>query len=93
MAVKFEDLVSDRFKVVVGDIVAFFDQHSPTGMDLDKLTERLCGNISPVESHTFRRGKVGGWRDVLSEEHRAAIKEIAGDLLVKLGYELGVDWQ
>jgi len=90
--VRFEDLVSDRLKQVVRDMLLFFDQRSPTGIDLDKLSERVRLNIDPVRSHTFRKGKAGGWREELSEEHRAAVKEVAGDLLIELGYETGLDW-
>ena len=41
---------------------------------------------------TFRKGKIGGWRSEFSEEHVQAAREIAGPLLVKLGYEADPEW-
>jgi hypothetical protein len=41
---------------------------------------------------TFRRGSIGGWRERLDEEHRRAIKRVAADVLVNLGYEHDESW-
>jgi Sulfotransferase domain len=41
---------------------------------------------------TFRKGKIGGWRSEFCEEHVQAAREIAGPLLVKLGYEADPHW-
>jgi len=35
---------------------------------------------------------LGRWKRDMSDEDRAAFKEVAGDLLVALGYEEGPDW-
>lgn len=40
----------------------------------------------------FFKGKVGVWKDYFNEEHKAAIKEEIGDLLIELGYEHDLDW-
>jgi hypothetical protein len=37
-------------------------------------------------------GATNQWRDFFDSEHRARFKEVAGDLLVQLGYETGYDW-
>jgi hypothetical protein len=37
---------------------------------------------------TFRKGLIGGWREEFSSEHEQAAKEVAGPLLVELGYEV-----
>jgi hypothetical protein len=52
----------------------------------------LVDAIQPRRSHTFRSGKTGGWREQFTEEHKALFKDIAGDLLVRLGYEKSNDW-
>jgi hypothetical protein len=44
------------------------------------------------QSHTFRGGRTGGWREAFDESHRALFKEVAGDWLVELGYERGYEW-
>jgi sulfotransferase 6B1 len=41
---------------------------------------------------TFRKGQIGGWREEFSEEHERAAREIAGPLLVELGYEADPEW-
>jgi len=41
---------------------------------------------------TFRKGQIGGWRSEFSEEHARAAREIAGPLLVELGYEADPEW-
>ena len=61
-------------------------------LDLDEqkmisIQENLFGS-----GRTFRKGRAGGWREEFFEEHKKAIKDEAGDLLVELGYEDGPDW-
>jgi hypothetical protein len=41
---------------------------------------------------TFRKGEIGSWRQTLSAEHKRLFKQIAGDVLVKMGYERSLDW-
>jgi hypothetical protein len=40
----------------------------------------------------LRKGIIGDWRDRLAPEEQALFKEIAGDLLIRLGYETSHDW-
>lgn len=40
----------------------------------------------------FFKGKVGAWKDYFNEEHKAAMKEEIGDLLIQLGYEKDLGW-
>jgi hypothetical protein len=44
------------------------------------------------EGHSFRKGQIGGWREIFKEEHKARFKELAGDLLIELGYEQDSAW-
>ncbi len=57
-----------------------------------KRVEQISEQIFSRESQTFRKGKIGDWRNYFSEGHKAAFKVIAGDLLVELGYETGWNW-
>jgi sulfotransferase 6B1 len=52
----------------------------------------LRESIQPRKSRTFRSGKVGGWREHFSPEHKRLFLSVAGDLLVRLGYENGDEW-
>jgi len=54
--------------------------------------ELLSSSIDPQSSPTFRSGKIGGWKDHFTPEHKMLFKQVAGDLLVKLGYESDLDW-
>jgi hypothetical protein len=40
----------------------------------------------------FRKGVAGDWREFFTKRDREIYKEIAGDLLIQLGYEKDYDW-
>jgi len=44
------------------------------------------------KSDTFYSGKIGKWKKEFTKEHKALYKEIAGQLLIDLGYEQDLDW-
>jgi hypothetical protein len=54
---------------------------------LEKVYRKHFGH-----SWNFFKGKVGVWKEVFNEEHKAAAKEAIGDLLIELGYEQDYDW-
>jgi hypothetical protein len=58
----------------------------------EKALSVLVEAIQPQKSHTFRSGKTGSWRDFFTKEHKKLFKDIAGDLVVRLGYETRNDW-
>jgi len=91
-AVKFEDLVSERRNETLRSIVAFFAKHCVAEFDIDEVTQRAVSNMNPKSSPTFRKGRVGGWREGFSDKHKAHIKMVAGELLVQLGYEQDQNW-
>jgi hypothetical protein len=43
-------------------------------------------------SRTFRSGTAGGWRERFTPEHKRLFLDVAGDLLVQLGYERNDNW-
>jgi hypothetical protein len=55
------------------------------------LAAQLSRNTWIVRS-TEREGEIGSWRRHFSEAHKQRFKEIAGALLVELGYERDLDW-
>jgi sulfotransferase 6B1 len=91
-AVKFEDLRDDGREATVRKMVEYYLQRSRQIGDVDSLTRHAIVNITPEKSHTFRQGRKGGWRDVFRPEHCDTFKNLAGDLLVKYGYEASLDW-
>jgi hypothetical protein len=45
-------------------------------------------NAAEAKSAFFRKGKAGGWRDVLTEAQRQRIETDHGETMRKLGYEI-----
>ncbi|MCL7452192.1 MAG: sulfotransferase domain-containing protein [Anaerolineae bacterium] len=63
------------------------------GFDLSKQDlERIAERIFYRRSWTFRRGAIGDWRNHFASQHKAALKEVAGQVLIDLGYEADLDW-
>ena len=92
MCIRFEDLIDNRDAT----LNAMLDEVEKTGYKIPTPREKalavLVSAIQPKKSHTFRSGKTGGWRAHFGDEHKKLFKDIAGDLLVKLGYEQNNDW-
>ena len=57
----------------------------------NKLVERVNKNLFGG-TVTFRQGKTGGWKSHFTKKHKVLFKKVAGDLLIKLGYEKGMNW-
>jgi hypothetical protein len=92
MCIRFEDLTDNRDAT----LNAMLDEVEKTGYVVptprEKALEILARAIQPTRSHTFRSGTTGGWREYFTDEHKALFMDVAGDLLVRLGYERGSDW-
>ena len=92
MCIRFEDLIEQRDAT----LDAMLDEVESIGYKIptprEKALSILVEAIQPKKSHTFRSGKVGGWREHFTEEHKALFKDVSGDLLVRLGYEENEDW-
>lgn len=92
MKVHFEDLVNDR-SVALGRIADHFLQRAgPLPTPRSRIVEFLDASINPRKSPTFRSGKTGEWKKYFTAEHKRIFKEVAGHLLVQLGYESSDDW-
>ena len=92
MCIRFEDLINNRDAT----LEAMLDEVESTGYKIPtpraKALSILIEAIQPKKSHTFRSGKTGGWKEHFTEGHKNLFKDVAGDLLVRLGYEKGNDW-
>ncbi len=92
LCLRFEDLIDNR----AATLNQMLDQIEKTGYNLPtpraKALEILTEAIQPKKSKTFRSGKTGGWRKHFTEAHKTLFKDLAGDLLVRLGYEKDNDW-
>ena len=92
LCIRFEDLINNRDRT----LSAMLDQVEKTGYKCPTPREAslavLTRAIQPKKSRTFRSGKTGGWREEFSDEHKKLFKDVAGDLLVRLGYEPSNNW-
>jgi hypothetical protein len=92
LCLRFEDLIDNRDAT----LNAMLNEVERTGYEIPTPRARalsvLIGSIQPKKSHTFRSGQTGGWREHFTDEHKKLFKDVAGDLLVRLGYEKNNDW-
>ena len=92
LCLRFEDLIDNR----QGTLDAMLHEVERTGYRIptprEKALSILVEAIQPRKSHTFRSGKTGGWREHFTENHKTLFKDVAGDLLIRLGYEKNNDW-
>lgn len=91
LTIHFEDLIHARAATltsIMDHLLSRVPLQAPRQLILDSLE----ASINPTKSPTFRSGKTGEWKKHFTEEHKALFKEVAGDLLVKLGYEKDNDW-
>lgn len=94
LLVRFEDLVGPKGggsaeKQLEGlyEIASFLDIKI-SEKRLTYIQKRMYGG-----STTYRKGsKIGRWKEYFTPEHKALFKEVAGDLLIGLGYEQDYSW-
>src|SRR5574341_1713284 len=91
MKIHFEDLIDDR-TATLNHIVDHFRTRVPLPTPRQLILEALESSINPRHSPTFRLGKTGEWKKHFTEEHKKIFKDVAGDLLIRLGYEHSKDW-
>ena len=91
LSIHFEDLILDRDAALTRIMNHLLSRASlPTSRRL--ILDALETSINPKKSPTFRSGKTGEWRKHFTDEHRKIFKNVAGDLLMKLGYEKDNNW-
>lgn len=92
LCIRFEDLINNR----AATLHAMLDEVEKTGYAVPIAREKalpiLMQAIQPKKSRTFRSGKSGTWKEHFKEEHKKLFKDVARDLLVRLGYEKDSDW-
>ncbi|MEP0804233.1 MAG: sulfotransferase domain-containing protein [Chloroflexota bacterium] len=91
LTLHFEELIQDRVRAL-NRILDHFLARVPLPTPRSLILESLEASINPTKSPTFRSGKTGEWKKYFSPEHKKIFKDVAGDLLIKLGYEKDNDW-
>ena len=91
LTIHFEDLIHERAATLTR-IMDHLIARLPLPAPRERILDALETSINPSKSPTFRSGKTGEWKKYFKEEHKKIFKEVAGDLLVKLGYEENSNW-
>jgi sulfotransferase 6B1 len=91
LSIHFEDLINDRAAALTR-IMDHFLARVPLQTHRELILNALESAINPTKSPTFRSGKTGEWTKHFTDEHKKMFKNVAGDLLIKLGYEKDNDW-
>ena len=91
LPIHFEDLILDRAATLTR-IMDHFLARVPLQSSRSLILDSLESAINPRKSSTFRSGKTGEWKKYFTEEHKKIFKDVAGNLLIKLGYEKNHDW-
>ncbi len=92
LTLRFEDFLSDREQA----LGAIYDHAASRGFlaafERGQAVRLLGESIDPQRSPTFRSGKAGGWKTAFNPENKKLFKDVAGELLVQLGYEKDTGW-
>lgn len=92
LSLRYEDFVNDRYHTLGKVVDHFLKRVNTVATARDEIIKALEININPKNSPTFRTGKTGEWKKYFKEEHKKIFKEVAGQLLIDLGYEKNLDW-
>jgi len=91
LTIHFEDLIHERAATLTR-IMDHLLARAPIPAPREKILDALETSINPSKSPTFRSGKTGEWKKYFKEEHKRLFKDVAGDLLIRLGYEENSNW-
>ena len=99
ISLRYEDMLSKPF-AEISSLWKFLGVKNVDGTLEQKLLEEMSSN--PDEEWQAQRnegiasflpkGQAGNWQRLFTARDKALFKEIAGDVLVKWGYEKSVDW-
>ena len=91
LSIHFEDLINHRASALTR-IMDHCLARAPLPFPRELILDSLESSINPSRSPTFRSGKTGEWKKHFTEEHKRIFKDVAGELLIRLGYEKDLGW-
>jgi sulfotransferase 6B1 len=91
LTIHFEDLIHARAATLT-HIMEHLLVRAPISVPREQILDAMESSINPTKSPTFRSGKTGEWKKYFKDEHKEIFKDVAGDLLIRLGYETSNDW-
>jgi hypothetical protein len=92
LAVRFEDLVHPETRGETHVRIARYLLPDADQREVRAAVSKMARGHDPKDSHTFRKGTSGEWRSHFSNRHVELFKELAGQMLIDLGYEKNSDW-
>jgi hypothetical protein len=60
--------------------------------ELEEVASILWGNEEGPFKPTFRQGQIHKWKEIYKPQHIYACKKYFGEILIKLGYEVDLNW-
>lgn len=91
LTIHFEDLINER-TATLSRILDQLETRISLPVPRQAILDALESSIDPKRSPTFRSGKTGEWRKHFTDKHKRIFKDVAGDLLIRLGYEKDDHW-
>jgi hypothetical protein len=91
-AFRFEDLRGAKQAEELERLVRHFASRCAEPPAVSESVDRVAASIKPEKSHTFRKGRGGGWVAEFTPACKDAFKQVAGELLIRLGYEHDNNW-
>ena len=86
LTLRFEDMVGERGggseEAQIDSLRRLGGLVEASNPDLVSIADSIFGGSS-----TFRKGRIGGWRDSFEDEHHELFDRIAGGDLIRWGYE------
>jgi hypothetical protein len=92
LAIRYEDLVSERQPEIIREMAEFYARHAQADIDIESCARQMAAAVAPDRSHTFRSGKKAGWKLEFTPAHCRLFDQVAGQLLVDLDYEPNREW-
>jgi len=92
LCLPFEDLILNRDQAINHLLDYLCRFNFSLKVSREEAIETVKNSIAPRKSGTFRKGQPGNWREHFTDANKILFKEVAGDLLVNLGYEENNDW-
>ena len=92
LTLRYEDLMQNRSSQIQSIIEHAVRRGLPLNCSMSQAVEIIEHQLDPARSPTFRKGRIGTWRESFNAEHINIFKEIGGELLIQLGYENSLDW-
>ena len=91
LPLRFEDFIQER-RATLMKVLEHFQKSIQLDIPQQEMLDILERSIDPKRSPTFRGGRVGDWRNHFTDEHKTLFKSLAGDTLIRLGYETSHNW-